>query len=70
MSKVKLIYDERSSWEKDFTQNLFELSKEDIIYVSPETLITKVPQEDDIIGNNILAFSSNVYSFEQIMGIV
>jgi hypothetical protein len=70
MSKVKLLYDERSSWEKDFTQYLFNFSKEDIIYVSPEILKTKVPQEDDIIGNNILAFSSNVYSFEQIMGIV
>ena len=70
MSKIKLIYDNCASWEKDYIQELFSILNYDIIYVVPEILKNKLEGEDKIINNNILVFSSNVYRFDQILNIV
>ena len=42
----------------------------DIIYVEQDILINKLYQEYDIINNNILVFSSNIYTFNQILNLI
>lgn len=58
MSKIKLIYDNISDWEKDFIQELFSIIDYDLFYVVPEKLKNKLENEHEIINNCILAFSS------------
>ena len=70
MAKIKLIYDVCASWEKDYIMELFNKINYDIISVIPEVLKDKLDEEDKIINNNILVFSSNVYTFDQILNIV
>lgn len=70
MSNIKLIYDSYSDWEKDYIQELFSNLNYDIIYVVPEQLQNNLEEEYDIINNNILVFSSNTYTFDQILNIV
>jgi hypothetical protein len=70
MSKIKLIYDNCAGWEKDYIRELFSNLDYDIIYVSLEMLTNKLEDENDIIDNNILVFSSNVYTFDQILNVV
>lgn len=70
MSRIKLIYDIRSSWEKCYIPELFNKIDYDIIYVEPDILKNKLNQEDEIIGNNILVFSLHNYSFSEILNIV
>jgi len=70
MSKIKLIYDIRATWENDYIKELFCNIDYDIIYVIPEILKNKLEQENEISNNNILVFSSNTYSFDEILKIV
>lgn len=60
MSKLKLIYDDNASWEKDYIKELFIHCNYDIISLN------NLKIEDELINNNILVFSSNVYTFQQI----
>jgi len=70
MSKIKLIYDNNCSWEKDYIAELFSNINYDIIHILPENIINKFEKENEIINNNILVFSSNVYTFIEILNIV
>ena len=70
MSKLTLIYDNYASWEKDYIEFLFNNINYDIIYVEQEKLKNKLEEEDKLIGNNILVFSSNIYKFDLILKIV
>jgi len=70
MTKLKIIYDTIAYWEKDYIQELFSNLTYEIIYVLPEQLTNKLDEEEDIINNNILVFSSNTYKYEQIKNIV
>jgi hypothetical protein len=70
MSKIKLIYDNYCTWEKDYIIDLFNIINFDTIYVEPEILKNKLENENEIINNNILVFSSTAYTFNQIMDIV
>jgi len=70
MSRLKLIYDNAAEWEKDYIQELFVNLNYEIVYVEKEQLQNNLEKEDEIINNNILVFSSNVYTFEQILKVV
>ena len=70
MSKIKLIYHNYASWEKDYIIELFNIINFDIIYLESEILKNKLENENEIINNNILVFSSNIYSYEEIKKIV
>jgi hypothetical protein len=70
MSKITMIYDNYASWEKDYIQELFSLLNYDIIYVEKQNLMNKLNEEDKIINNNILIFSSNHYTYNEILNIV
>ena len=70
MTKIQLIYDICASWEKDYIKELFNIIDLDIIYVTPEILKTKIENEEQFINNNILVFSSNVYTYNEILNIV
>ena len=70
MSKITVIYDVTCSWENDYILELLSKLETDIIYVRPEVLITGLSYEPEIIGNNILVFSSNAYTYDEILRIV
>lgn len=70
MSKIKIIYDETCSWEKDYIRELFNKIDYDIIYVKPTILLNGLSKEYEIIGNNTLVFSSNAYTYDEILRIV
>uniref|UniRef100_A0A6C0IKQ2 Exostosin GT47 domain-containing protein n=1 Tax=viral metagenome TaxID=1070528 RepID=A0A6C0IKQ2_9ZZZZ len=70
MSKIRLIYDNYASWEKDYIKILFNKIDYDIMYLEKEQIKIKLYDEDKIINNNILVFSSNHYGFIEILNIV
>jgi hypothetical protein len=70
MEKIKLIYDNYATWEKDYIRELFSNVKYDIIYIDSKILKNKLENEDKIINNNILVFSSNEYKYNEILNIV
>jgi len=70
MSKITIIYDNSAGWEKDYIGELFRKLDYNIIYMEKEKLINKLENEDEIINNNILVFSSNIYTFDEILTIV
>ena len=69
MSKIKILYDNCASWEKDYVEELLSNLNCDIIFIHNLNNL-KLENEDEIINNNILVFSSNVYTFDQIQNIV
>jgi hypothetical protein len=73
MSKIKLIYDNNCTWEKDYIKELFSLIEYDLIYVDLNNLINKLYDEEQYINDKsfmILVFSSNVYRYCDILKIV
>ena len=70
MTKLTLIYDQNSGWEKDYVRELFRKLDYNILYIEKEKLINKLENEDKIINNNVLVISSNVYTFDQVLDIV
>ena len=70
MTKIKLIYDICASWEFHFIKELFSNIDCDIEPTTPEILKNGLPDENSIVNNNILVFSSNVYTFDEILQIV
>jgi hypothetical protein len=65
MSKIKLIYDINAYWEIDYIKELCSKIDYDFIFVKIDKL-----ENEEIINNNILVFSSNIYTFYQILYIV
>jgi hypothetical protein len=59
---IKILYDDNSSWEKDYIKELFSNITCEIIYIN--NFKNKLVNEDEIINNNILVFSSNIYTFQ------
>jgi|LakMenEpi03Aug12_release.lakeMendotaPanAssembly.Ray.scaffolds.fasta_scaffold273441_1 hypothetical protein len=73
MSKIKLIYDNNCTWEKDYIKELFSLIEYDLIYVDLNNLINRLHDEEQYINDKtfmILVFSSNVYRYCDILKIV
>jgi len=73
MSKIKLIYDNNCTWEKDYIKELFSLIEYDLIYADLNNLINKLHDEEQYINDKsfmILVFSSNVYRYRDILKIV
>jgi len=70
MSKITIIYDTYAYWEKDYIKELFIKLQCETIYVVPEVLKNKLDDEEKLINNNILVFSSNIYTFDKILSIV
>ena len=66
MSKIKLIYDNNCTWEKDYIMELFSLIEYDLIYVDRNNLINTMYDENQYI---ILVFSSNTYRYCDILKI-
>ena len=66
---MQLVYDTCAAWEKDYIQELF--SHMPCLFVVPEQLKGKVPGEDKWVGGRcVLVFSSNVYTYDEILPIV
>lgn len=70
MPRLKLIYDNYAEWEKDYIHELLSNLTYDTIYVDRGNLTDRLPKENEIVNNNILLFSSNIYKFEQIKKII
>jgi len=70
MSKITIIYDNYAYWEKDYIKELFIKLQCETIYVVQEVLQNKLDDEEKLINNNILVFSSNKYTFDKILSIV
>ena len=70
MSKITIIYDNYAYWEKDYIKELFIKLQCETIYVVQEVLQNKLDDEEKLINNNILVFSSNIYKYLEIKQIV
>lgn len=65
MAKIKLIYHERATWEKDYIKELFNVIDYDIL-----TLESISYDDPTIINNCILIFTSNIYTYADILCII
>jgi hypothetical protein len=66
---ITLLYDVNAYWEKDYTTDLFNEIK-NIKYLTSAEIHELCVNNNELINNNILVFSSNIYSYEQILNIV
>jgi len=70
MRNIKLIYDNNATWEKDYILELFSNVNCDIIYIESGKLNYELEKEHNIINNNIFVFSSNSYTYKEILNVV